>query len=402
MKMNSTRRDFLKTLAVAGAGALITGNQSLAETSTAAPVKSGLKVPKRPFGKTGVDVSILAMGTMYDILNNQLNLKHSLDRGVTYWDTADCYEGGRAEKGIGKFFTSHPEARKEVFLVTKSDARDPAGMSDLLTRSLERMQTDVIDLYFVHGIGNINEMDEDVKAWAHRMKKEGKIRFIGFSTHKNMESCLMGASKLGWIDGAMFSYNFRLMKKDGMKAAVDACTAAGIGLTAMKTQGGGSVRIESESEVNMAATFLDKGFSDAQAKLKAVWEDTRIASICSQMPTLSILMANIAAALDKTQLEAKDWNALEQYAEETRCGYCAGCSSICAAAANGAPISDVMRHLMYFNSYGDRDLARAQFAGLPKDFRSKLATIDYSAAEQVCPHRLPIAKLMKQAGELLA
>ena len=119
----------------------------------------------------------------------------------------------------------------------------------------------------------------------------------------------------------------------------------------------------------MAATFLEKGFSDAQAKLKAVWEDTRIAAICSQMPTLSILMSNIAAALDKTQLDAGDWNALEQYAEETRRGYCAGCSNICGAAANGAPISDVMRHLMYYNSYGDRDLARSQFAGLPGDFR---------------------------------
>lgn len=402
MKTNRTRRDFLKTLAMTGAGALIGGNRSLAEPAAVAPVKSGLTVAKRPFGKTGIDVSILGMGTMYDIINNQMNLKQSLERGVTYWDTADCYEGGRAEKGIGKFFTSHPKARKEIFLVTKSDARDPAGMSDLLTRSMERMKTDFIDLYFIHGLDNIHELDNNIKAWALRMKKEGKIKLFGFSTHKNMESCLMGASKLGWVDGIMFSYNFRLMKKSCMNAAVDACTAAGIGLTAMKTQGGGSVRIESESEINMAATFLDKGFSDAQAKLKAVWEDTRIACICSQMPTVSILLSNIAAALDKTQLDARDWSALEQYAQETRCGYCAGCSNICGAAANGAPISDVMRHLMYYNSYGNRDLARAQFAGLPENFRTRMTALDYSAAERACPHGLPIARLIKEAGERLA
>jgi predicted aldo/keto reductase-like oxidoreductase len=402
MNTNSSRRDFLKTLAIAGAGALISGSPSLAAPGTPPTAKSGLKVPKRPFGKTGIEVSILGMGTMYDILNNQINLKQSLDRGVTYWDTADCYEGGRAEKGVGKFFACHPEARKEIFLVTKSDDRDPSGMSSLLARSMERMRTDVIDLYFVHGIGNINEMDDNVKAWAHRMKKEGKIKFIGFSTHKNMESCLMGASKLGWIDGIMFSYNFRLMNKDAMRAAVDACVAAGIGLTAMKTQGGGSVRIESESEINMASTFLDKGFSDAQAKLKAVWEDARISCICSQMPTVSILTANIAAALDRTQLDAKDWNALEQYAEETRCGYCAGCGNICGMAANGEPISDVMRHLMYYHSYGNHDLARSQFAGLPEDFRARMSALDYSAAERACPHGLPIAQLMKEAGERLA
>jgi hypothetical protein len=275
-------------------------------------------------------------------------------------------------------------------------------MTKLLNRSLERLKTDYVDLYFIHGMSKMSEIGAETRAWAEKAKSEGKIKFFGFSTHKNMESCLMGASKLGWIDGIMFSFNFRLMKKDGMKAAVDACTAAGIGLTAMKTQGGGSVRIENESEVNMAATFLDKGFSDAQAKLKAVWEDTRIACICSQMPTLSILMANIAAALDKTQLDARDWNALEQYAEETRCVYCAGCSNICSAAANGAPISDVMRHLMYYHSYGDRDLARSQFAGLPGDFRARLAELDFTEAERRCPNGLPIARLMKKAGELLA
>jgi uncharacterized protein len=399
---NDSRRDFLKTLALAGAGALFLGNRSSAGPSTSAPAKSSLKVSKRPFGKSGIDVSILGMGGMYDILNNQMNLKQSLERGVTYWDTADCYEGGRSEKGMGKFFAAHPETRPEIFLVSKSDARDPAGMSSLLARSLERMKTDYLDLYFVHGIERIDELNEDTQTWARRMKKEGKIKLFGFSAHKNMEACLSGAAKLGWIDGIMFSYNFRLMKQDGMRAAIDACAAAGIGLTAMKTQGGGSLRIESKSEVHMAATFLDKGFSDAQAKLKAVWDDSRIASICSQMPTLSILMSNIAAALDQTRLDAEAWDALEHYAEETRGGYCAGCGNLCGAAADGAPISDVMRHLMYYHFYGDRDLARSQFAGLPADFRTRISKLDFTEAERRCLNGLPISRLMKEADELLA
>ena len=53
-------------------------------------------------------------------------------------------------------------------------------------------------------------------------------------------------------------------------------------------------------------------------------------------------------------------------------------------------------------SRGDRDLARAQFAGLPADFKSRMAALDYAAAERACPHGLPIARLMKEAGELLA
>jgi hypothetical protein len=60
-----------------------------------------------------------------------------------------------------------------------------------------------------------------------------------------------------------------------------------------------------------------------------------------------------------------------------------------------------MRSLMYYHGYGDRDLARSVFAGLPEATRRRLSEIDYSAAERVCPHRLPIAALIKETSELL-
>ena len=122
-------------------------------------------------------------------------------------------------------------------------------MTKLLNQSLERMKTETIDLYFVHGIRGIDELNQETKAWAEKAKAAGKIKFFGFSTHSNMEECLLAAAKLGWIDGIMMTYNFRLMHQEAMKSAVDACVKAGIGLTAMKTQGGGSVNMESETEL---------------------------------------------------------------------------------------------------------------------------------------------------------
>ena len=92
-------------------------------------------------------------------------LKQALKWGVTYWDTADCYGSGKSEEGIGKFFSRYPEQRKNVFLVSKSDDRDPEGMSRLLNRSLKRMNTNYIDLYFVHAISDIDEINEDTKKW---------------------------------------------------------------------------------------------------------------------------------------------------------------------------------------------------------------------------------------------
>lgn len=398
-----TRRDWLKTVAAAGIGSLLAGRAGAVDAMAGASPKAAGRVPTRPFGKTGVEVPILAVGGMFDIGRNQLLMRQASDWGATYWDTADCYNfGGSTETGIGKYLGTHPEARQQIFLATKSDARDPAGMTSLLQRSLERLKTDVVDLYLIHGVRDINELTDDTRTWVQRTRKEGKIRFFGFSSHSNMAECLLGASKLGWIDGIIFSYNYRIMHHDDMQKAVDACARAGIGLTAMKTQGGGQVRVDSPKELELAGRFMQKGFTDGQAKLKAVWEDERIACICSQMPSLGILMANVAAAMDRTKLDTADLELLRQYAAETSCGYCAGCSNICSAAVGGqVPVSDVMRCLMYHRSYNDPKLARSQFASLPAAARVQLARLDYALAEQRCPQGLPIGRLMKEAAELL-
>jgi predicted aldo/keto reductase-like oxidoreductase len=206
-----------------------------------------------------------------------------------------------------------------------------------------------------------------------------------------------------WIDAVMMTYNFRLMHIPKMQEAVNACVKAGVGLVAMKTQGGGPVKCDSEAELKMAGRFVEKGFTDKQARLKAVWENPHIASICSQMPNLTILGANVAAARDMTKLTRGDFESLREYAQESACGYCAGCGHICMAAMGGAvPVSEVMRCLMYHQDYGDPDLARRTFAGLSADIRQRLTAVDYTQAEQACPQGLPIATLMRQATEVLA
>lgn len=392
-----SRRDFLKTAGVAAVSSVLpfsTGESDAQDNPLT-------EVPVRPFGKTGVQVSILGLGGMFDIPSNQLLLKQALNWGVTYWDTADCYEGGRSEKGFGMFFEKYPEDRKKIFLVTKSDDRDPEGMTQLLNQSLERLKTSYIDLYLVHGIRSIKELNNDTKVWAEKAKSQQKIRFFGFSTHKNMEECLHGAAKLGWIDGIMMTYNYRIMHEDEMKSAVDACVKAGIGLTAMKTQGGGSVSVESEAELEMGGKFLKLGFTDKQAKLKAVWTNPNIASICSQMPNMTILMANTAAAMNKTTLSSREMDLLKKYAKETCSQYCAGCSNICESITH-VPVSDIMRFLMYSRYYGEKDRARKLFAELPISLRQEIEHTDYTNVEKICPQKIAISRLMKEAIHELA
>ncbi len=397
-----TRRGFIKTLGLGGIAA-----SGLAMPQTGAAQESGggkvASIPRRKLGKTGVEVSILALGGMFDTINNQLLLRQALNWGVNYWDTAEGYGNGLSEEGFGRFFSRYPEARKEIFLVTKLRPGTPEKMTEGLENSLKRLRSDHVDLFLVHGIADMNEMGGALKEWVTQTKKAGKIKFFGFSTHTNMEDCLLAASKLDWVDAIMFTYNFRLMHTQKMKDAVDACVKAGIGLVAMKTQGGGPVKTDSEAELQMAGRFLDRGFTDKQAKLKAVWENPNLASICSQMPSLTILSANVAASRDVTAISRDDFDMLNKYAAETREGYCAGCGRICLEAVCGAvPVSDVMRCLMYYRDYNDHALAREVYAALPEEVRLQLAEVDYSKAEELCPQGLPITELMRQASRVLA
>jgi uncharacterized protein len=401
-----SRRDFLLTAGMVGAGSLLGATavfaQGVVESVGPGQDLKDSSVPLRPFGRTGVSVSSLSLGGIFEIPSNQLVLRQALKWGVTYWDTAYSYGGGKSELGIGQFLSKYPEARKKLFVVSKSDARSPAGITKHLTESLERLKTDYVDLYFLHGLKDVDPLNREIKAWAEKTKTDGKIKLFGFSTHSNMEDSMLAAAKLGWIDGIMMTYNFRLMQSDKMKSAVDACVKAGIGLTAMKTQGGASVSMESETELQMAGRFLKQGFTDKQAKLKAVWENPNIASICSQMPNLTILMSNIAAAMNQTRLSAEDLRLFDRFACETASSYCAGCATICESAFAGAPpIREVLRCLMYFHSYGEKDRARELFAGLPAAVRKDLPQCDFSTAERKCPQGLPIGKLMKEATVLL-
>jgi hypothetical protein len=396
-----TRRGFIRTVGLSGAAATALGipGGAGAQAPAGGPAEA---MPKRKLGKTGAEVSILCLGGMFDTVNNQLLLRQALNWGVTYWDTAEGYGNGLSEEGFGRFFTRYPETRKNIFLVTKFRTSPADKLSEALDKGLKRLCTDYVDVFFTHGISEFNQI-AGLRDWAEHMKKAGKIKFFGFSTHTNMEDCLLAAAKSGWIDSIMFTYNFRFMNAPKMKEAVEACVQAGIGLTSFKTQAGGQVKADSEAEFKLLQKFLDKGFTDKQAKLKAVWENPNIASVCSQMPNLAYLSANVAAARDLKSLAKSDFDALERFAHETRSGYCAGCGRICQAAVGGkVPVNDVMRCLMYYREYNDRELARDVFAGLPEEARSQLNRLDYSQAEQACPQGLAIAKLMAEASELLA
>jgi len=391
------RRNFLKTVGAAGlssvlasTGAIAGPNQSNAEEKPKYP-----QVPKRKLGKTGVQVPCLSLGGNYSFIDKQILLRKAIDWGINYWDTAPNYAGGNSAGTV-------------------------EDVEKLLQTSLKRMNTKYLDLYYgAWSMSDPGQLTDELKKWAESAKKRKLIRFFGFTTHKNMPQNLAAAAKLDWIDTIMTTYNFRLMQDAKMQAAIDACHKAGIGLIAMKTialslQGlfemhglsprkENAQKVESEEDKKAVEHFLKRGFTEEQAKIKVVLEDKRFSSVCVGMWNVAHLTSGVATALDKTKLSQSDRDILKEYAQVTCSDYCAGCAYICDSILPDAPyLSDIMRYLMYYNSYGDLDRARELFAQIPANVRSKLLSTDYGAAEAHCPQHLPIRELVTEAVSKLA
>jgi predicted aldo/keto reductase-like oxidoreductase len=418
---NVNRRQFLKAAGIAGIGSVVgskvfadsTPSTSSGQASSPQAEPNGpnqpsdkqilsVELPKRKLGKTGVEIPCLVFGVSFNAMDNQLILRKAIDWGVTTWDTSNIYENGNAELGIGKFLEKNPGMREKLFIITKASfAKNTDETEKKLHLSIERMKAGHIDLYFgVHGLSDPAMLTDKFKSWVISAKERKLIKYFGYSTHANMANCLMATSKLDWVDAVMTSYNFRLMQDQKLVDAVQACYDAGVGVIAMKSQGK-EIKLQ-EADKKLTEHFLKRGFNENQAKLKLVLEDKNIAAVCVGRENIEHLRRNIAAALDKTELTLLDKEILGTYASQTCSGYCAGCANICDSVAAGVPVSDVMRYLMYYNSFGDVQTARQLFAQIPHQTRSILLAADYTQAELRCPQQLPIGRLMQEAADKLA
>ncbi len=144
-------------------------------------------IPRKPFGRTGFDASILGLGGVpigdEPMEDGIAVVNRAVDLGINYIDTADCY--GHSEETIGEALGPR---RDEVFLATKYCARDGGGAEELLHRSLKRLRTDRIDLFQLHCLHSMEDLDtvfaeEGAIRVAIRAQEEGLVRFLGITAH---------------------------------------------------------------------------------------------------------------------------------------------------------------------------------------------------------------------------
>jgi predicted aldo/keto reductase-like oxidoreductase len=164
----------------------------------------------------------------------------------------------------------------------------------------------------------------------------------------------------------------------------------------MKTMG--SVPDDDEKLVR----FKSENFTLPQAKLKAIWEDDRIDSCCSEMENIQMVMENSAAAMDSTPLAMKEFLQLNRLAALTAPSYCQGCRHLCENRIDGeVNVADTLRYLMYHESYGDPDKGREAYQRLSAAERN-LDGIDFSRASHACPQGIDISAKLSRAKRLLS
>jgi predicted aldo/keto reductase-like oxidoreductase len=385
-----TRRDLLKAGTAASAAALLAPRDLLAADDKTP------QVPKKVLGKTKKQIPILLFGCAMDLDERfDPKLAEAMRYGVNYYDTADCYSGGTSETAVGNFL-ARTKSRDKAWITSKSDEHDPDGFEEVVNTSLKKLQTNRIDLYYLHAVKRKDVFTPELAKRVEKLKKEGKILHFGFSCHAgNVVELMNQAAGLPWIESIMFRYNFRRYGDAELNKAIDACAKADIGLIAMKTQG-------SEAHPSKVASFQGSGkWTKHQAVLKAAWEDPRIAACVSHMDSFEKLRQNIAAALDKSKLGALDREELHRYAQATRAYACEGCDHICNAAVEGdAQIGDTMRFLMYHDVYGEQDKAKMLFKTQLPVTAQKIDRMDFAGASRACPHGVDVAAHMRRAKDI--
>lgn len=392
------RRQFLKSAALSAASIGIS-HQAILKRAEAATEKTDYsqKIPHRPLGKTGASVPILQIGTAQTLDQEYDKLLHLLFReGVYYLDTALSYGWGSSQKAIANF-ASQIGGRHKLWITSKSSAWSLDGFVEDIDKCLADLKTDYLDLYLSHSVNSADAINRDLIQVGEKLKKTGKTRFFGFSSHGgNVVELLNKAVKTGGIDAILFSYNFRRYGHRELSLAMDNCKEAGIGLIAMKTMG--SVPRDAEAVLN----FKSRNFTLGQAKLKSVWADDRIDSVVVEMDSTKVARENIAAAKSGEQLTANEIHQLNRLAAMTAQYSCQGCSHLCEkAVGDSARIADSLRYLMYHECYGKSDIAREFYHQIPRDRRT-LTDQETTIAQSICPQGIDIKSRLELAQKILS
>ena len=346
------RRDFMKsTLAGFGGFFILPQIDAKQELRVVDAKRKEKKFVYRTLGRTGIKVPVISMGVMNT--NDSALVREALDSGMVMLDTAQTYQRGQNEGMIGEVLTGR--ARESYVIATK--ARLPNNQTTgLYTEeateeaflrkvdiNLKNLGLEYVDIYYHHNVWKRESaLYEPILKALEKVKKEGKARFVGITTHMNEPEVIQAAVDSKVYDVILTSYNFQQKHYAEVRSAISRAAKAGIGIVVMKAIRGGSRQTPT--------------VENPAAALKWVLQDTNVHTIVPGFTTFDEMNVDIAVAGNPllTDPEKRD---LEKVASVSGL-YCQGCRQCLGQCSEHLPIPDLMRAYMY--TYGYRNLGHAQ------------------------------------------
>lgn len=388
------RRNFITALA---SGVLGVGlpRRARAGQDENLPAQSELPVPKikkyNSLGKTGLKVSDVSCGAISLFESNVLRYAH--DCGVNYFDTAESYLRMKGEAYVGQALK---EVRDKVIITTKHghDFRKKVEKASVIKRmeeSLKRLQSDYVDIAMVHGLSDLSLLlnNQEIMSAYEQLKKDGKVRFTGFSTH-NAGVTLKQALDSDFAQVVLFMYNH--MEGKEIEPLVKAAREKGIGTVAMKIFAGGM-------QGNLKG-LVSPEISYPQAAIRWVMSNPDVDTCIPTMSSYSHVEEYVAASgrpLDRAAL-----GMIACYQQLTHNLYCrVSCSECLSACPGHVAVNDVLRYAMYFEHYGMEKEAMMYYAEMEAAQKPLDCTSCAGYCESACPYGLKVKTRLMHAHDLL-
>jgi predicted aldo/keto reductase-like oxidoreductase len=327
----------------------------------------------RPLGKTGERLPVVSMGVMNS--NNPDLVRAAYERGVRHFDTAATYMRGRNEEMVGKVI-KELGARDEVLIATKIPPLPSDSLSDTkvgeakaycldsLDRSLKRLQTDYVDMLYLHDVQDVSYLQNaGIRSALETARSQKKARWIGFSTHLNMAALLEEAVRGGCCDAVLTAYNYSMSENAALLRAMEKAAGAGIILVAMKTQCKQPWYLD---EFQPGARKFYEGQIKHTALLKWVLRHECVATAVPGFQNFQELDEDFSVVRD-LGYSPEEKKFLEDHnvklAMRAVCQQCSSCLSTCPERVD---VPRLVRAHMYAASYPNIAQARATLEEIPR------------------------------------
>jgi predicted aldo/keto reductase-like oxidoreductase len=332
-------------------------------------------------------------------------IHHAIENGVNYFDTAYPYHDGASEEIVGKALAG--KYRENVLLATKFptwEATSQSKLDKIFNEQLTKLQTDHVDMYMLHCLQKSlmpNVEKYNLIDWLEKKRKQGKIRYVGFSFHDELALFKEIVDMHKW-DFCQIQYNYVGENVQAGTEGLHYAAARGISVIIMEPLLGGAL---AKPNGKLAGIWEKNKYNHVDLALRWLWDKPEVGIVLSGMSSMEQLVDNIRYA-DKAKVNSltKTEHAFIVKAQNTyhkmtpvrctKCKYCIPCPVGVDIPTNfslyndavAAPAAKTLGHNLYVMMSGESRASNCKACG---------------ACEKKCPQHLPIVKRLKDVAKLL-